>query len=91
MYLSTSVCSHSFCFCLDRLEEGGVITDCSINTMVADEVLDFDFSSANVVSKIIMRVRKCVHVSLPSSCVSVCAHCTCVCMCVCSKSHSAVL
>ena len=45
---------------MDRLEEGGVITDCSITTMVADEVLDFDFSSANVVSKIIMRVRKCV-------------------------------
>ena len=60
---------------MDRLEEGGVITDCSITTMVADEVLDFDFSSAKVVSKIIMRVRNCVcmcpHVSV---CMYICVY-----------------
>ena len=31
-----------------------MLTDCSINTMEADETLDFDFCSANVVNKIIM-------------------------------------
>lgn len=36
------------------LEDSGVLTDCSINTMEADETLDFDFCSANVVNKIIM-------------------------------------
>ena len=37
-----------------RLEEAGVLTDCSIQTQEADETLDFDFCSANVVNKIIM-------------------------------------
>ena len=40
-----------------RLEESGVLTDCSIQTMDADETLDFDFTSANVVNKIIMRAE----------------------------------
>ena len=39
-----------------RLEEGGVLTDCSIKTQEPDETLDFNFSSANVVNKIIMKV-----------------------------------
>lgn len=39
-----------------RLEEGGVLTDCSIQTEEPDETLDFDFSSANVLNKIIMKV-----------------------------------
>ena len=38
-----------------RLEESGVLTDCSIQTQDADEVLDFDFSSANVVNRVIMK------------------------------------
>lgn len=37
-----------------RLEEAGVLTDCSIQTQEADETLDFDFCSANVINKIIM-------------------------------------
>ena len=41
----------------DRLEESGVLTDCSIQTRDADETLDFDFTSANVVNKIIMRAE----------------------------------
>lgn len=40
-----------------RLEEGGVLTDCSIQTQEPDETLDFDFSSAEVLNKIIMKVR----------------------------------
>ncbi|XP_070541708.1 cell cycle checkpoint protein RAD1-like [Ptychodera flava] len=37
------------------LEEGGVLTDCTIKTLEPDEVLDFNFSSANVINKIIMK------------------------------------
>ncbi|KAK3747994.1 hypothetical protein QZH41_014362 [Actinostola sp. cb2023] len=37
------------------LEEGGVLTNCSIQTEEPDETLDFDFSSANVLNKIIMK------------------------------------
>lgn len=36
------------------LEEAGVLTDCSIQTHEADETLDFDFCSTNVVNKLIM-------------------------------------
>jgi len=38
-----------------RLEEGGVITDCSIRTLEAEEILDFNFCAANVLNKIILR------------------------------------
>lgn len=37
------------------LEELGVVTDCSIKTLEPDETLDFNFCSANVVNKIIMK------------------------------------
>jgi cell cycle checkpoint protein len=37
------------------LEEGGVITDCSIRTLEAEEILDFNFCAANVLNKIILR------------------------------------
>ncbi|XP_077988567.1 cell cycle checkpoint protein RAD1-like [Glandiceps talaboti] len=37
------------------LEEGGVLTDCTIKTLEPDEILDFNFSSANVINKIIMK------------------------------------
>lgn len=37
------------------LEEDGVITDCSIKTQEADELLDFEFCGANVTAKVIMR------------------------------------
>ena len=43
-----------------RLEEGGVLTDCSIQTQEPDETLDFDFSSAEVLNKIIMKVRELI-------------------------------
>jgi hypothetical protein len=38
-----------------RLEESGVLTDCSIQTQDADEVLDFDFCSSNVVNRVILK------------------------------------
>lgn len=34
-----------------------MLTDCSIQTEEPDETLDFDFSSANVLNKIIMKVQ----------------------------------
>uniref|UniRef100_F6XMX2 Cell cycle checkpoint protein RAD1 n=1 Tax=Ciona intestinalis TaxID=7719 RepID=F6XMX2_CIOIN len=37
------------------LEEDGAVTDCSIRTMEAEETLDFEFTAANVVNKIIMK------------------------------------
>lgn len=40
-----------------RLEENGVLTDCSLKTQEPDETLDFNFSSANVVNKIITKVK----------------------------------
>ncbi|XP_060586859.1 cell cycle checkpoint protein RAD1-like isoform X1 [Ruditapes philippinarum] len=39
------------------LEEDGVLTDCSIKTLDPDEVLDFNFSSTNVINKIIMKTE----------------------------------
>ncbi len=42
------------CLCVCRLEEGGVLTDCQLSTQDAEETLDFDFVSANVVAKLIM-------------------------------------
>ncbi|XP_070599576.1 cell cycle checkpoint protein RAD1 isoform X1 [Erythrolamprus reginae] len=37
------------------LEEGGVVTECKINTQEPEEILDFDFCSTNVVNKIILQ------------------------------------
>ncbi|KAG1667494.1 Cell cycle checkpoint protein RAD1 [Nymphon striatum] len=37
------------------LEEGGVITDCSIKTLEPDDLVDFDFSTANITNKLIMK------------------------------------
>ena len=45
------------CLHLHRLEESGVLTDCSIQTLEADETLDFDFCSANVVNKIVIHAE----------------------------------
>ena len=39
------------------LEEGGVVTECSIKTHEAVETLDFEFYGSNVVNKIIMKVN----------------------------------
>lgn len=39
------------------LEESGVLTDCSIQTQDADEILDFEFCGANVVNKVIMNAE----------------------------------
>ena len=36
-------------------QDDGVVTDCSINTQEPDELADFNFASANVTNKIIMR------------------------------------
>ena len=47
--------------CIFRLEENGVLTDCSLKTQDPDETLDFSFSSANVVNKIIMKVQIYTH------------------------------
>ena len=35
----------------------GIVTNCSIKTMDVDTTLNFDFSSANVVNKTIMRAE----------------------------------
>uniref|UniRef100_A0A1X7SEX1 Uncharacterized protein n=1 Tax=Amphimedon queenslandica TaxID=400682 RepID=A0A1X7SEX1_AMPQE len=37
------------------LEENEVVTECSIQTSEADETLDFDFVSANVCNKVIIK------------------------------------
>ncbi|XP_067015316.1 cell cycle checkpoint protein RAD1 [Anabrus simplex] len=37
------------------LEDGGVITDCSIKTMEPEEMLDFTSASSNVLNKVILR------------------------------------
>uniref|UniRef100_A0A1B6GZS0 Cell cycle checkpoint protein RAD1 n=1 Tax=Cuerna arida TaxID=1464854 RepID=A0A1B6GZS0_9HEMI len=37
------------------LEEGGVITDCSLKTLEADDVLDFDFPVSSVANKVILQ------------------------------------
>lgn len=34
-----------------------MLTDCSIQTQDADEILDFDFCTANVVNKVIMNAE----------------------------------
>lgn len=47
----------SFLVPLSSLEESGVLTDCSIQTQDADEILDFEFSGANVVNKVIMKAE----------------------------------
>jgi cell cycle checkpoint protein len=39
------------------LEENGVLTDCSIRTQEPEETLDFDFCSANVVNKAILKAE----------------------------------
>lgn len=41
---------------LYSLEESGVVTECSIKTKEAEEMLDFNFLSSNVTSKLIMKV-----------------------------------
>ena len=43
--------------CTNSLEENGVLTDCKIQTQDAEETLDFDFTGANVVDKIIMQAE----------------------------------
>ena len=47
----TYVCAHVY-----SLEEGGVVTECSIKTHEAVETLDFEFYGSTVVNKIIMKV-----------------------------------
>lgn len=42
---------------LFSLEENSVLTDCSIQTQDAEETLEFDFTSASVVDKIIMHAE----------------------------------
>jgi len=41
---------------LIRLEDNGVVTDCSLKTLEPEDTLDFNFNSANVVSKVIIKV-----------------------------------
>jgi len=44
------------CDVMCSLEDSGVVTDCSIKTMEPDDTLDFNFSSTNVVNKVIIKV-----------------------------------
>lgn len=46
------------CNLTTRLEEGGVLTDCRIQTKEPDETLDFDFLSGNVLNKVILKVQQ---------------------------------
>ena len=43
-----------FCF---SLEEDGMLTECEIKTQEAEDMLDFNFNSSDVVNKIILKVR----------------------------------
>ena len=66
MHVCVHVCVYAcvcMCVCMcvfalqhNRLEEGGVLTDCRIRTFEPDDTLDFNFTSANVVNKIILHV-----------------------------------
>ena len=37
------------------VEEGGILTDCSINTQEPEDIVDFNFNNEDVVNKIIMK------------------------------------
>ena len=37
------------------MEEDGVITNCTIKTLTAEEILDFNFDHSNVLNKVILR------------------------------------
>jgi len=39
-----------------RLEDSGVVTDCSLKTLEPEDTLDFNFNSSNVVNKVIIKV-----------------------------------
>jgi len=43
-----------------RLEDSGVVTDCSLKTLEPQDILDFNFNSANVTNKVIIKVCVCV-------------------------------
>lgn len=40
---------------INRLEEGGIITDCSLRTMEVFDILDFSIPAESATSKIILR------------------------------------
>lgn len=40
------------------LEEGGVVTVCKINTQEPEELIDFEFCSANVTNKVLRNSDK---------------------------------
>jgi hypothetical protein len=40
----------------DRLEDNGIITECSIRTMETDSLVNFEFDTDKVINKIIMKV-----------------------------------
>jgi cell cycle checkpoint protein len=40
---------------VSSLEDNGVITECNINTLEAEEIVNFDFDFDTVVNKIIMK------------------------------------
>lgn len=44
--------------CYSRLEESGVLTNCSIKTLEAEESLNFDFDNSNILNKLIIRVGR---------------------------------
>lgn len=39
-----------------RLEDNGIITECNLKTLEAEELVNFDFDFDKVVNKIIMKV-----------------------------------
>lgn len=56
-FLERFVCVDTLSCLLYRLEENGVLTDCSIRTQEPEETLDFDFCSAKVINKAILKVE----------------------------------
>ena len=40
----------------NRLEDNGIITECSIRTMETDSLVNFEFDTDKVINKIIMKV-----------------------------------
>ncbi|KAL5109990.1 Cell cycle checkpoint protein RAD1 [Taenia crassiceps] len=53
---SSAILGLSLCLCL---EDSGVVAECNIKTMDALEVLDFDFTSSQLISKVIIK-SECV-------------------------------
>ena len=57
LYLNEEEIYSSASYSFRLVEDAGILTDCSIKTQEPEDLLDFDFSGADVENKIIMKVR----------------------------------